>query len=110
MHRKNLQMTIRIKLENAAVSLLNATGTGYKVEVKVPGQDWGRSFTVWASDRPPLGASVNVTGELSWKMREYTNQQGEVKQTVDMNINNPTYEIITPVTPEPMIQTDQVPF
>jgi hypothetical protein len=43
-------------------------------------------------------------------MREYTNQQGEVKQTVDMNINNPTYEILTPVTPEPMIQTDQVPF
>lgn len=84
-------MSIKVKLENAKVTKHLST-TGFQVEVPVAGQDWTRRFTIWSHSQPAVDSLLTITGELSWKQREYE-VRGETKHTVDMNVNNPELTI-----------------
>lgn len=59
------------------------------------GQSFEKKWAVWGRTDLTTDTQVNVTGTGSWKVREYTNQNGETKQTIDASINNPEITTLT---------------
>lgn len=56
------------------------------------GEVWRRKWSLWFdAERVELakGDFMEVHGDLSTKVSEWTNKEGNVKQIIDHNINNP---------------------
>ena len=80
---------MKLTVENATVTRLNSTGSGFNIEVEVEGSQYPRKLTVWTRNRPNEGQRVNVTGVPSVKIEEY---QG--KPYAQWNINSPEVTIL----------------
>ena len=84
-----------LTLNEVRVSKLVGENGGFQVEeqTQVNGETWTKRYTVWSKTIPPLVDSyVNVVGTLSTKAREYTDNNGDVKTAVDVNVNDPAWQ------------------
>lgn len=52
------------------------------------GQSFEKKWAVWTTPAPATDEIVTVRGAGSWKVREYTNQAGETKHTIDASLND----------------------
>lgn len=68
------------------------------------GRSFPKSYTVWASECPPIGSIVQVTGEVTIKQREYAAPSG-MKTAIDVNFNNPNVIILGSPKPESEVAT-----
>jgi hypothetical protein len=56
------------------------------------GEVWRRKWSVWFNAQLvelAKGDWVELEGDLSTKVSEWTNKEGQVKQIIDHNVNNP---------------------
>ena len=71
-------------------------------------------YTAWT--KQPLGltegTTVKVTGLYSSQIDNWTNKEGEAKQSVKVSINNPTVKVIdkAPVNPADLFESEPAPF
>jgi hypothetical protein len=90
------------KLESGQVVRHVGTRGAFAVEetITLPdGRSFPKTYTVWAEIAPPIGAIVQVTGELTIKTREYVAPTG-VKKAIDINFNNPNVTVMGQPMPE----------
>lgn len=58
------------------------------------GRSFPKTYTVWyEGETIPVGSIVQVTGEITVKLREYPAPSG-MKTAADVNVNNPTVTVI----------------
>lgn len=85
-----------ININEARVSKHIGENGAFQVEEieTVNGQEWTKRYTVWSKEvAPAVDTYVNVSGKLSTKAREYQAQNGDTKVSVDVNINDPLWQI-----------------
>lgn len=91
----------KVTVENAEV--VKHLGTkGYVIQVEYTTRNNEQrkdSWTVWG-DQPDLGAVVTVTGNITIKLDEWTNAEGQTRQTARGHINNPNV-VYSPVQRDP---------
>ena len=76
--------------------------SGYEVweTINLPsGQSFEKKWAVWTTPAPASDTTIIVTGTGSWKVREYTNQNGETKHTIDASLNDVKVSGNTETTP-----------
>ena len=87
-----------IKIESAEVTRHVGSRGAFAVGeyITLPtGASFMKTYTVWndatvtGMDAPTIGNVVQVIGELGVKVREYTNNMGQLKHAADISINNP---------------------
>lgn len=84
------------KIESGVVTRAVGVRGAFAVEetITLPdGRSFPKSYTVWAAECPPIGAIVQVTGEVTIKQREYAAPSG-MKTAIDVNFNNPAVVIM----------------
>lgn len=58
------------------------------------GRTFDKKWKVWTTPIPAFGSVVEAVGELSTKLNEYQAPDGTTKNSIDLNVNNPTVKII----------------
>lgn len=84
----------KVRIENARVERI-IEGYGFKAseEITLRSGDKGKAwFTVWTSGKFSEGDIVNVTGDLSAKVEEYTGRDNQPKTTAAIHVNNAKVE------------------
>lgn len=79
------------KIESGVVTMSVGDRGAFAVEETIylpDGRSFPKSYTVWASEAPAKGTIVQVTGEVTIKLREYAAPSG-MKTAIDVNFNNP---------------------
>lgn len=106
------------KLESAVVTRPVGDRGAFAVEetITLPdGRSFPKSYTIWASEAPPKGTIVQVTGEVTIKQREYAAPTG-MKTAIDINFNNPNVlimgspvETVPEAAPAPFVPVSEEP-
>jgi hypothetical protein len=68
------------------------------------GEDYTRTYTVWfaVAHNVPEGAEVTVYGQLSTKIEDYEDRNGQPARKVKLDINNAQIDVpVQPVTNAP---------
>jgi hypothetical protein len=80
-----------VKIQDASVTRVNSKGFGVQVKEADRGDFKGARYTVWFKEFHGLtvGDTVSLSGFLSAKASEWTNDAGEVKHTVELSVNSP---------------------
>lgn len=101
----------RINIQNAEVTSVMRTGTGFRCQetwTKKNGEPASQKFVVWSDQPVGLGDTVNVTGIMSLKNEEFTNDKGETIKYTAIHVNNPKVDSPLPITDTtPMAATDE---
>lgn len=80
----------QIKIEGATVAFTNAKGFVAKAEVEVLGEKRDQWYKVWTDDKYGEGDVLDIVGDLSVRLEEYTDKRtGEEKSTAAIHVNNP---------------------
>ena len=59
------------------------------------GRTFDKKWKVWTKDTiPAFGSFVEVVGEHSAKLNEYTAHDGTNKHNIDLNVNNPKWTVL----------------
>lgn len=81
----------QIKIANAMVAYTNAKGFTAKAQVKTfDGESRDEYYKVWTNERFSEGDLVEIVGELSVRIEDYTDKRtGEAKKSAAIHVNNP---------------------
>ena len=97
----------RIEIKNARVNRI-IRDRGFEVAESYQtrnGDTVDTKYTVWTKspqDIPGEGVTVNVRGNVSTRLEEFTNNEGEQIRFARMHVNQPEISMIdTPPAPEP---------
>lgn len=85
----------KIIIENAEVTSVMKSGKGFRAQTQFNTRSGGtitEKYLIWSDQQVNVGNVVNVSGLLSVKQEEFTNDQGEVIKYTAMHVNNPTVE------------------
>lgn len=97
------------KIETAVVSRHVGDRGAFAAEetINLPdGRSFPKTYTIWASEAPPIGTIIQVTGEVTIKQREYAAPSG-MKTAIDINFNNPNVTILGTPKPATVEETAQ---
>lgn len=85
-----------IKLEGIVDKPLGDSGFIVLETIRLnDGRTFDKKWKVWSRDnQPAFGSFVEVVGEFSAKLNEYTAHDGSTKHGVDVNVNNPKVTIL----------------
>lgn len=87
----------QIKVSNATVAFVNAKGFTAKAKVQVMGETRDEYYKVWTNQTVSEGDVLDITGDLSVRMEEYTDKRtNELKKGVAIHINNPVIKADAP--------------
>ena len=92
-------MTImaQVKISNATVVYVNPKGFTAKAQVKVLGELRDEYYKVWTEEKYEKGDVVEVVGDLSVRIEEYTDKRtGQPKQGAAIHVNNPIIKTDNP--------------
>lgn len=82
---------MKVKAELVVSRIIEGYGfEGYEMRKTRDGEEYKAYVTVWSKDSVKVGDSVEVTGDLTVKLDEYTTKDGKQGQKVAVNVNNPT--------------------
>jgi hypothetical protein len=82
----------KVIIENATVeNLLGQKGYTVSVSSKdASGSEKKIYYKIWSSNLPLQGAKLDkITGDLSVRLEEYTDKNGQPKQVAAIHVNNP---------------------
>lgn len=85
----------KISIENAEVTSVMKTGTGFRAQTQFNTRSGGtvtEKYVIWSDKKVSVGDVVNVDGLLTVKQEEFTNDKGEVIKYVAIHVNNPTVQ------------------
>jgi hypothetical protein len=85
----------KVIIENATVeNLLGQKGYTVSVSTKdASGSERKLYYKIWSSQVPLQGAKIaKITGDLSVRLEEYTDKNGQPKQVAAVHVNNPQLE------------------
>lgn len=88
----------QVKVKNATVTRI-IPNYGFKcaTEVKTKsGETRKETYTVWTDTKVQEGDVVDVTGNLSVKVEEFTNREGKLVQYAAIHVNNGVVEAEAP--------------
>lgn len=80
----------KIKLEGATVVRSHKGGFTASIPYKFQGEERKQYIKVWTSEQVSEGDLLDITGEPSARLSEYTDKAGVLKQVAELHINNPT--------------------
>lgn len=84
----------KVKIDGAKVERI-IQGYGFKAseEITLKSGDKGKQWlTVWTQAQVREGDIVDITGDLSVKLEEFTGRDGGMKQTAAIHVNNAKVE------------------
>ena len=82
---------MKVKAELVVSRIIEGYGfEGYETRKTRDGEEYKAYVTVWTKDSVTLGDSVEVTGDLTAKLDEYTTKEGKSASKVSLDVNNPT--------------------
>lgn len=95
--RKELEMA-QVKISGATVAYTNAKGFTAKAQVKdFMGESRDEYYKVWTNEKFEVGDSLEIVGDLSVRLEEYTDKRtGQQKQGAAIHVNNPIIKSDTP--------------
>lgn len=80
----------QIKISNATVAWTNAKGFTAKAKVKIMGEERDEYYKVWTDQPVTEGDIVEIIGDVSARLEEYTDKRtNEKKQGAQLHVNNP---------------------
>ena len=85
----------KVIIENATVeNLLGQKGYTVSVASKdASGSEKKIYYKIWSSERQLQGAKLDkITGDLSVRLEEYTDKNGQPKSVAAIHVNNPVFE------------------
>lgn len=84
----------KVRIENARVERI-IEGYGFKASEEITiksGDKIKQWLTVWTQAQVREGDTVNITGDLSVKLEEFTGRDNTPKQTAAIHVNNAKVE------------------
>jgi hypothetical protein len=87
----------KIFIENAEVTRVQRGGKGFNAQTQYKlrnGETSVQKYTVWSDDQVHAGDVLNITGNLSVKMEEFTNDKGELIRYAAIHVNQPVLESV----------------
>lgn len=84
----------KVRIENARVERI-ISGYGFKASEEITiksGDKIKQWLTVWTQAQVREGDTVNITGDLSVKLEEFTGRDNTPKQTAAIHVNNAKVE------------------
>lgn len=85
----------KILIENAEVTRVQRTGKGFTAQTQYKlrnGETKTEKYTVWTDKPVAVGDVYTISGNVSVKLEEFTNDNGELIRYAQMHVNNPTLE------------------
>ena len=82
----------KIMIANAEVTSVMKTGTGFRCQevwTRRDGERVTQKFVVWSDHAVAVGDTVNVSGLMSLKNEEFTNDKNELIKYTAIHVNNP---------------------
>jgi hypothetical protein len=83
----------KIIIENAEVTRVQRTGTGFNAQTQYKlrnGETSTQKYTVWSDEQVHVGDVVNIEGLVSVKIEEFTNDKGDLIRYAAIHVNKPT--------------------
>ena len=78
-----------IKIDNATVAWVNSKGFTAKAQVEVMGETRDEYYKVWTDQAVSEGDTVDIVGQVSARLDEYTDKRtNEKKQGAALHVNN----------------------
>lgn len=91
-------------------------GLGYQISERITvqygasaGQSFETKWAVWTKETLNIGDIIDVTGTVGLKQREYVDEHGLNKTTIDRSINDPKITVAKAAAPAPVV-TESEPF
>jgi hypothetical protein len=87
----------KIFIENAEVTRVQRGGKGFNAQTQYKlrnGETSVQKYTVWSDDQVHVGDVLNITGNLSVKMEEFTNDKGELIRYAGIHVNQPVLNAV----------------
>lgn len=107
-------LTDRKEAEMAFINIKNATvnrhipGYGFEAVNTFTdrnGNERKERYTIWTKDHePPIGQIMDISGILSTKVEEYTNQAGELIRYAAVHVNNPKITVADNQAQDPILE------
>ena len=114
MPTETVALTERKEAEMAFINIKNATvnrhipGHGFEAINQWTdrnGNERKDRFTIWTKEHePPVGQTVDISGILSTKVEEYTNQAGELIRYAAVHVNNPQITVAENQAQDPVLE------
>jgi hypothetical protein len=82
----------KIFIESAEVTRVQRGGKGFNAQTQYKlrnGETGVQKYTVWSDEQIHVGDVFSITGELSVKMEEFTNDKGEIVRYAAIHVNKP---------------------
>lgn len=88
----------QVKITNAVVAFTNAKGFTAKAQVKdFMGETRDEYYKVWTDQKFKEGDVVEIIGDLSARIEEYTDKRtGQAKTAAAIHVNNPIIKSDSP--------------
>jgi len=87
----------QIKISNATVAFVNSKGFTAKAQVEVMGDTRDEYYKVWTDQKVSEGDTVDIVGDISARVEEYTDKRsGDLKRVAALHVNNPVIKSDTP--------------
>jgi len=87
----------QMKISNATVAYVNAKGFTAKAQVEVMGNTRDEYYKVWTDQKVAEGDTVDIVGDISARVEEYTDKKtGDLKRVAALHVNNPVIKSDTP--------------
>ena len=84
-----------IKIDNAKVAWVNSKGFTAKAQVEIMGEMRDEYYKVWTDQLVSEGDAVDIVGQVSARLDEYTDKKtGEKKQGAALHVNNPRITLL----------------
>jgi len=80
----------KIKLTGATVVRSHKGGFTASIPYQFQGEERKQYIKVWTAEQVTEGDTLDITGEPSARLSEYTDKQGAQKTVAELHINNPT--------------------
>lgn len=87
----------QVKITNATVAFTNSKGFTAKAKVKVMGEERDEYYKVWTDQTVREGDVIEIVGDLSARVEEYTDKRtGQAKVVAAIHVNNPVIKSDSP--------------
>jgi hypothetical protein len=80
----------KVEIQNATVTRI-IPNYGFKAVCEIPtknGDPRKETYTVWTDAKVEEGSSVDIVGNLSVKVEEFTNKEGKLIRFAAIHVNN----------------------
>jgi hypothetical protein len=101
----------KIFIENAEVTRVQRGGKGFNAQTQYKlrnGETKTEKYTIWSDEQVHEGDVYNISGVVSVKLEEFTNDKGELIRYSQIHVNQPKLESVA--TSAGLVSATNVPI